>query len=44
MIMQGIYINKDTLCIFLERKLKNPGKEYCRQREVSLPDFWDEMP
>jgi hypothetical protein len=44
MIMQGIYINKDSQCIFLREKIKNPGKEYRRHREVSLTDIRDEMP
>jgi hypothetical protein len=31
MIMQGIYINKDTPCIFL-RERKNPGKNKENER------------
>jgi len=44
MIMQGIYINKDSLCIFLREILKNSGKEYCRHPEVSSVDIRYEMP
>jgi len=44
MIMQGIYINKDSLCIFLGEKIKKTGKEYCRHLEVSLTNIRDKMP
>jgi hypothetical protein len=44
MVMQGIYINKDSLCAFFkERKLKKTGKEYCRHLEVTLTNIRDKM-
>ena len=32
MIMQGIYINKDSLCIFLREKIKNTEKKKPKKR------------
>jgi hypothetical protein len=43
MIMQGIYINKDSLCIFLREKLKNSGKELHLASGRFLTDTCDKI-